>query len=185
MSRKLTLWHVRPMKSQISLRVCAVWSESPLSAWSNVASLAIEIALRDDSLADLNLRWACMSQDTFVLKLWLVYFWTLCMLQTVWIQIRPDVLSGLIGIQTVCKGYQQATKVANMVLWEFLVFYAERGNGPYYTPISDITLNETFLTDWSKKADELNVSIFPDAYRTLSNEICLRWRHHDDKTCAY
>ena len=25
--------------------------------------------------------------------------------QTVWIQIRPDILSGLIWIQTVCKGY--------------------------------------------------------------------------------
>ena len=27
--------------------------------------------------------------------------------KTVWIQIRPNVLSGLIGVQTVCKGYQQ------------------------------------------------------------------------------
>ena len=27
--------------------------------------------------------------------------------QTVWIQIWPDILSGLILIQTVCKGYQQ------------------------------------------------------------------------------
>ena len=27
--------------------------------------------------------------------------------QTVWIQIRPDILSGLIWVQTVCKGYQQ------------------------------------------------------------------------------
>ena len=32
--------------------------------------------------------------------------------QTVWTQIRPDVLSGLIWVQTVCKGYQQTTKVA-------------------------------------------------------------------------
>ena len=32
--------------------------------------------------------------------------------QTVWIQIRPDILSGLIWVQTVCKGYQQITKVA-------------------------------------------------------------------------
>ena len=31
---------------------------------------------------------------------------------TVWIQIRPDILSGLIRIQTVCKGYQQMTNVA-------------------------------------------------------------------------
>ena len=29
--------------------------------------------------------------------------------QTVWIQIRPDILSGLIWVQTVCKGYQQST----------------------------------------------------------------------------
>ena len=29
--------------------------------------------------------------------------------QTVWIQIRPDNLSGLIWVQTVCKGYQQST----------------------------------------------------------------------------
>ena len=29
--------------------------------------------------------------------------------QTDWIQIRPNVLSCLIGIQTVCRGYQQMT----------------------------------------------------------------------------
>ena len=32
-------------------------------------------------------------------------------MQTVWIQIRPLVLSGLIWVQTVCIGYQQTTKV--------------------------------------------------------------------------
>ena len=32
---------------------------------------------------------------------------------TVWIQIRPDVLWGLIRVQTVCKGYQQMTKVTS------------------------------------------------------------------------
>ena len=29
--------------------------------------------------------------------------------QTIWIQIRPDILLGLIWVQTVCKGYQQMT----------------------------------------------------------------------------
>ena len=34
--------------------------------------------------------------------------------QTVWIQIRPDALSGLIWVQTtVCEGHQQTTKVAD------------------------------------------------------------------------
>ena len=32
--------------------------------------------------------------------------------QTVWIQIRPDKMSGLIWVQTVWKGYKQMTKVA-------------------------------------------------------------------------
>ena len=31
--------------------------------------------------------------------------------QTVWIQIRPNTLSGRIWVQTVCKGYQQTTLV--------------------------------------------------------------------------
>ena len=32
--------------------------------------------------------------------------------QTVWIQGRPHILLGLTWVQTVCKGYQQMTKVA-------------------------------------------------------------------------
>ena len=36
--------------------------------------------------------------------------------QTVWIQIRPDILSGLIWVQTVCKGYLQ-TKPVSRVNW--------------------------------------------------------------------
>ena len=40
---------VRPTKTQISLRVCAVWSESSLSAWRNFASLAIQNAPSEES----------------------------------------------------------------------------------------------------------------------------------------
>ena len=35
---------------------------------------------------------------------------TLSECQIVWIQIRADILSALIWVQTVCKGYQQMTK---------------------------------------------------------------------------
>ena len=42
--RKRTFWHVRPTKTQISLRVRAVWSESSLSTWRNFVSLAIQNA---------------------------------------------------------------------------------------------------------------------------------------------
>ena len=31
--------------------------------------------------------------------------------QTIWIQVKPDNLSGLIWVQTVCKGYQQMTLI--------------------------------------------------------------------------
>ena len=34
------------------------------------------------------------------------------MCQMVWIQIKNDILSARIWVQTVCKGYQQTTKVA-------------------------------------------------------------------------
>ena len=41
--------------------------------------------------------------------------------QTVWFQIRPDVLSGLIWFQTVCKGYQQTTLVGKELNLNWLV----------------------------------------------------------------
>ena len=37
---------------------------------------------------------------------------TLSECQTVWIQIRTDILSVLIWVQNVCEGYQQTTKIA-------------------------------------------------------------------------
>ena len=40
---------MRPAKTQISLRIRAVWLESALSAWRNIASLATQYAHREDS----------------------------------------------------------------------------------------------------------------------------------------
>ena len=42
-------WHVRPAKTQISLRIRPVWSESSLSAWRNHGSLATHWAHSEDS----------------------------------------------------------------------------------------------------------------------------------------
>ena len=47
--RKRTFWHVCPTKTQISLRIRTVWSESLLWAWRNIASLAIQNTPREDS----------------------------------------------------------------------------------------------------------------------------------------
>ena len=44
-----TFWRARPTKSQISMRICAVWLASSLSAWRNFVSLAIQNAPCEDS----------------------------------------------------------------------------------------------------------------------------------------
>ena len=45
---KPTTWHVRPAKTQISLGIRPVWSESSLSAWRNIKSLATQWAHSED-----------------------------------------------------------------------------------------------------------------------------------------
>ena len=56
--QNLQKWHVRPAKFQISLGICPVWSESLLSAWQKLGSLATHWAHSEDS--DLSLRLAYM-----------------------------------------------------------------------------------------------------------------------------
>ena len=46
---KPTKWHVRPVKTQISLGIRPVWSESSLSAWRKLGSLATHWAHSKDS----------------------------------------------------------------------------------------------------------------------------------------
>ena len=46
---KPTQWHVRPAKTQISLGIRPVWSESSLSAWRKLGSLAIHWAYSENS----------------------------------------------------------------------------------------------------------------------------------------
>ena len=46
---KSTKWHVRPAKTQISLGIRPVWSESSLSAWRHHRSLAIHWTHSEDS----------------------------------------------------------------------------------------------------------------------------------------
>ena len=61
---KPTKWHMRPAKTQISLDIRPVWSESSLSAWRKLVSLATNWAHNEDwsdwadAQADLSLRWA-------------------------------------------------------------------------------------------------------------------------------
>ena len=60
-------WHVRPGKTQITLGIHPVWSESSLSAWRNIGFLASNWAHSEDwsdlevAQADLSLSWAHMT----------------------------------------------------------------------------------------------------------------------------
>ena len=79
---KPTKWHVRPAKTQISLDIHPVWSESSLSAWRKLGSLATHWAHSEDSdqtgrmtlirwadaQADLSLRWAHTHFVNFVMR---------------------------------------------------------------------------------------------------------------------
>ena len=61
---KPTKWHVPPAKTQIGQGIRPVWSESSLSAWRSLGSLATHWAHSEDwsdwanAQADLSLRWA-------------------------------------------------------------------------------------------------------------------------------
>ena len=46
---KPTKWHMRPAKSQISLGISPVWSESSLSTWKKLGSLVTHWAHSEDS----------------------------------------------------------------------------------------------------------------------------------------
>ena len=70
---------VRPAKTQISLGIHPVWSESSLSAWRKLGALATHWAHSEDSdqtgrmPADLSLRWAHTHFVCFVM-LWFIYW---------------------------------------------------------------------------------------------------------------
>ena len=52
--------------------------------------------------------------------------------QTVWILIRPDKMSGLIWIQTVCSRYQQTTLVGKELVYEVLLFHKTQYQKAFY-----------------------------------------------------
>ena len=70
--RKRTFGYVRPTKTQISLGIRAVWSESSLSAWRKLFILGYPIFAQwgfwsdwANAQADLNLHWMHMFEGTF------------------------------------------------------------------------------------------------------------------------
>ena len=65
-----TKWFVRPVKTQISLGIRPVWSESSLSAWRKLVSLSIHWAhSKDSDQADPSLLWAHSHFVGFIIRL--------------------------------------------------------------------------------------------------------------------
>ena len=62
--------------------------------------------------------------------------------QTVWIQIRSNILSGLIWVQTVCKVYQQTTQVGN----DFIVVYFQLATSETWFEIASV-LHQFFFAE--------------------------------------
>ena len=57
--------------------------------------------------------------------------------QTDWIQIRPDVVSGLIWVQSVCKGSQQTTLVRmELMLGLIMYVYVVYTGSCFFNPIA-------------------------------------------------
>ena len=69
--RKRTFRHVRLAKIQVSLRICAIWSESSLGAFRMAKDVKFLHADNEDwsdstdAQADLSLLWAHMLEGTF------------------------------------------------------------------------------------------------------------------------
>ena len=105
---------MQPMKTLIRLRGCAAWF---------VSSCDVRVRRYIVSHFIGHILTLCMLGNFACFFVVCGYFFKLTFLQkylsgipsecqTVWIQIKPGVLPGLIWVQTVCKGYQQTTKVA-------------------------------------------------------------------------
>ena len=70
--------------------------------------------------------------------------------QIAWVLIRPDILSGLIWVRTVCKGHQQMTKFATS---------RQRGNGHSSGSYGDMVPASKFLFKYGSSYPTLTLTI--------------------------
>ena len=87
---------------------------------------------------------------TFFLQIYLFkkFFQEHYQCQTVWIQVRTYVSSVLIWVQTVCKGYQRTTKVADSK--ERVIYYIPEG-----LIVENITLRHAIINQSEVKVDNI------------------------------
>ena len=99
--------------------------------------------------------------------------------QTDWIQIRPDNLSGLIWVQSVCKGYEQRTLVGNE-LKEWFYPYAINtkisGASPYIYRVTMFSKNLFFI---SKAHHIFSLNAFLSRFHQTGQRPTLIWDWSD------
>ena len=93
--KKRTFLHVRPTKTQINLRIRAVWSESSLYAWRKLCVLGYSKCAKwiffsncANAQTDLKLRWTHMSEGTVSDILANLYFNSYGLDYTLWVPWR-------------------------------------------------------------------------------------------------
>ena len=112
----------------------------------------------------------------------------------VWNQIRPDILSGLIWDQTVCKGYQQTTKAATSgervnAVFVLIFWWLDWSWGPWqlwFWTHTQIIFLTNFLYRTSR---QLKIDMSDKMKRTYcQNEMCMilsqMSANHSLNTCS-
>ena len=124
---KPTKWHVCPAKTQISLGICPVWSESSLSAWKKTWVLSYPLKAQRrlwsdwaDAQADLSLCWAHSHFVGFVMRR-LKWFWLLTLLSLI-SQIRmqwqmPRLIWVFAGRSCYFVGFVVRRLISRLCLW--------------------------------------------------------------------
>ena len=121
---KPTKWSVRPAKTQISLGIHPVWSESSLPAWRSIGSSATHFGALQrfwsdwtDAQADLGLRWAHSHFVGFVMRRLILLVPFLCVMQVSYLW----------------------TDIGDIVRWSQYTAYTGH--------VNDVTFHLTYITD--------------------------------------
>ena len=84
--------------------------------------------------------------------------------QTVWIQIRPDRMSGLIQVQTVCKGYQQTTQVGKALISPSERLKEALGIITLHKTFIEFSLQKVVWVAWEGMKKEASHTILPSTF---------------------
>ena len=119
---KPTKWLVCPAKTQNSLGICTVWSESSLSAWKNIVSLASHGGHIEDS-----------DQTALMRRLILVFAGCTChfvgfdLLRLIWLRLKLPLVPDI-----VIREGSDEIPLMHRLAWAFAISFSWAGLYLYY-----------------------------------------------------